>query len=731
VFEIGQWIDSQYLVLEKQRGRRWIVYKALDRMSENVFVIKTPASAFPEFSAYRFKEKAKTWIRLGQSEKLVTAFLLKDFDAVPHLFIECVDGPTLTDIICSRHGKPLPIQRIIDTVKQIAEGMNNLHKSSLTSSTSLAHGDLCPDNVLSSSVGMKITDIGLASAFSIPGGMQNADLLLRHLPCTAPEQIENPTGSSMLADIYSFGLLSYELATGIPPTAFKCPDDPLTGHVAAEPAPPRMRNSDCPRWLEEAILKCMAREPENRFQSFELIENFLAQMERDVKPVEKPLKQKEKSKRTSRVARMRGVAKKESGRLNHYYLGVEHIMLGILAEEESMVLSTLGDEVSAWRLKSKILSSMPKGEGPWQWEGIIKTPRYSRVLKMARKIRREYGDERMLPQHILLAILSEGQSLPVRVLKDLGIDAGAAAEKLRRELARRRPAMLVADDDAASTPFAHRMSSVASGPYFAPFTGRASELERAKELLIGENSGVIIVGESGVGKTTFAQQLGCAISDAAADSTAAYGGVFKLRTTALLALDEDGDGIIEHLKDTLSALGESKSIVFIEDLPMLLGIETKIPPKAVASVIKDAIASQRMLVIATATPADYAEGEKHNTSLFRYLDVVNLSEIPADETRAILHGAKQSCENEYSVKISGAAVEATLELSAESKKVRAIPAGILELLDRACAIARMDAIELDNRSRPIMVETEHVERALKETFSVECAYLEGSPEDYL
>ena len=730
MFEIGQWIDNQYLVLEKHRGRRWVTYMALDRMSENVFIIKTPAAAFPELSIDRFKGKAKTWIEFGQSEKLVTAFLLKDFDGAPHLFIEYIDGPTLADIICSRHGKPLPIKHIIGSLKQIAEGMNNLHKSSLATGANLTHGNLSPRKVLSSSTGIKITDIGLASAFSMPGGMQNADLLLRYLPCMAPEQIKNPAENSMLTDIYSFGALSYELATGTLPTVIRRHDDPLAGHLASEPVSPRMRNPDCPNWLEETILKCMAREPEIRFQSFELIEKLITEMEMDVKPVEKPPQQMEQSKRTSRVARARGIAKKESGRLNHYYLGVEHMLLGILAEEENMVLSTLGDTVTAWRLKSDILSNMPKGEGPWHWEGVIKSPRYRRVMKMARKIRREYGDERMLPQHILLAILTEGQSLPVRVLEDLGIDTAAAAEKLKRELGRRRPAMLITDPGSTATPFAHSMSGVASGPYFAPFTGRVRELERAQELLLADNTGIIIVGESGVGKTTFVQQLGCAIADAAADSGLEYGGLYKLRTTALLASDNDSDMIIGHFTDTLGELCDSNSIVFIEDFPVLLGIDIKVPPKAAADFIEDAISSQDMILVATATPAAYAECEMENVSLFQRLDVINLSETPDDKSSAILCGAKEAFEVEYSIKISEKAIEATLELSAGSDKVRALPAGALELLDRACAIARMEVANLEDRPRPTTVEIEHVERALRETFSRESTHFDRNPEDY-
>lgn len=731
MFEIGQWIENQYLVLEKRRGRRWTIYVALDRMSENVFAVKTPAAAFPNFSADRFKQRAKTWIDLGQSEAIVTAFLLKEFHDAPHLFIEYVEGPTLADVICSRHGKPLPIKHVVSFMRRIAKGMSSLHKAKLLVGGSVTHGNLSPRNIVTGSDGVRMTDIGLASAFDMPAGIQNADLTLRCMPCVAPERIENPAAESKAGDIYSFGAMAYELVTGAPPTAIKSPDDPLSGYVASEPVPPKLRNRACPAWLEGAILKCMAREPENRFQSFENIETLLDEMEAIVEDDEESPQPEERGRRTSRVARARGMAKKESGRLNHYYLGVEHMMLGLLAEEEAMVLSTLGDAVTAEQLRSEICSGLPTGEGPWHWEGIIKTPRYRRIMRKARKIRHEYGDERMLPQHIFLAILTEGQSMPVRALRNLGTDIEEAVGNLRRELGRRRPAIFVTDPDAAATPFAHKMSTVTDSPYFVPFIGRGPELERAKDLLVSDKLGIIVVGESGVGKTAFAQQLGCAVSDNAAASGVEYGGLYKLRAAALIADDTDGNRIVDNLVDVLKTLEKSKSTVLIEDLPVLLSISSKLPPGKVSEAIEDAIASMDLLVVATATPAAYADGEAENETLFRRLEIINLSEPSDDEMIKILNGAKDAFEAEYSARISESAIETAIRLAARSKIVRALPAGALELLDRACMAARLEVADMENRRGRTTVAAEDVERVFEDTFSDEDARRESNPEAYV
>ncbi len=720
MFEIGQWIENQYLVLDRRRGRRWTIYSALDRMSESVFIIKRPSTASSRFSPDIFVQKSKLWINLGQCDELVTAFMLKEFQGAPHLFMEYIDGPSLADVICSLGGRPLPVRQIVPLAKQIIKGLKSLHGASLLTGGNMAHGNLNPRNILISRETPKISDPGLAAAFRVPGGIENADLLMKDMPCMAPEQIQDPSRSSSGADIYSLGFILYELITGTPPAVIKPTEDALAaGHVALEPVSPIKRNPACPKWLEGAIMKCLAREPENRFQKVQQIETLIGEIQGLVVDDEVSAADNAPPERASRVARARGVAKKESSRLNHYYLGVEHMMLGILAEESNIVLNALGDAIAAEEIMSRILASLPKGEGPWHWDGIIKTPRYRQTMKLARKIKHEYADERMLPQHILLAILLEGQNAAVRALKKLEVDVDAAIKKIRRELARRRPSILVTNTDAASTPFVHKVSCVTDGPYFTPFIGREKELKMARDFLSSDKHGIIVVGESGVGKTAFVQQLSCLITEAPSRSEPGLGSIYKLRTPSLLAGDYDADRVIDNLIDTLEELGKSESIAFIEDLPVLLGIDVKIPPMTAVEAIEEAISSYNLSIVATATPASYASCLEGNESLLRHFEIINLDVPPQAEIEKILISSKGTFEDEHSVMIAEDAIAAAIRLSAESGSNRALPGAALELLDRACAAARLAITASQDHPLPAEVAAKHVEHALSETFSNE------------
>ncbi|UCD55979.1 MAG: protein kinase, partial [Candidatus Hydrogenedentota bacterium] len=442
MFEVGRWIEKQYLVVERHRGWRWILYIVQDRISENVFVIKTPSGVLPfDASAMaRFADKARIWIGTGEHDEIVKAFLLREFEGIPHLFLEYMDGPSLADILSARPGKPLPIDQTVTLMRQLIKGMKFLHGANLSDGgRGVVHGNLTPRNILTKSGNIKITDIGLADPFRQSAETINADLLLSKISYMAPEQIEDPRRTDNLTDIYSFGAIMYEVATGTRPMSSMRPGDPLAEVIRFEPFPPSRRNRSCPRWLEETILKCMARKPENRFQSFEHIDTFVGKLLELGEMEQAPTAKEKKSARVYRIAHVRGVAKKESRGLDQYYLGVEHLMLGLLAEEESLVVSCFGDKVTAEQLRSGIISHLPKGEGPWYWDGLRKTPRYKRVMKLARKIKRESAHEHMLPQHLLLAILEEGRNVPVRVLRELKVDIKDAIGNLRREIRRRRP----------------------------------------------------------------------------------------------------------------------------------------------------------------------------------------------------------------------------------------------------------------------------------------------------
>ena len=389
MFHVGQWIEEQYLVLERQISRGWICYLVHDKYSDNTFLIKRVSDLVltDKSAAIRFIGKAKIWINLGDCEELVKAYMVKDYGGIPHLFLEYVHGPTLATILHARPGKALPLEQTLGLMKQLVSGMKFLHGASLVDGTgSVIHGGINPHSILVSEGNIKITNIGLSSIVRQSFPDANTNLLLDENAYLGPEQVQNSAQADEASDIYAFGATLYEVATGTLPAVAKKSEDPLHEFITCNYVPPRLRNQSCPQWLEETILKCMARERENRFQSFEHIDGFLREVLKTELYKRSRLEIEGEPENFSRIARVRGTSKKESRRLNHYYLGVEHLMLGLLAEEESVVVSCFGDRYTAPQLRTEILARTPKGEGPWYWDGILKTPRYNRIMSRARRI---------------------------------------------------------------------------------------------------------------------------------------------------------------------------------------------------------------------------------------------------------------------------------------------------------------------------------------------------------
>lgn len=712
MFEVGQLIENQYLVLEIRRGRRWIVYITQDGISERVFIIKRPSESYyaDAFDTETFLNRARTWIELGECDRIANAYMLKMFGGVPHLFIEYVDGPSLADILCSRPGKPLPIDQTIALMTEFIGGMKFLHRATfLDSEREAVHGNLTPSNILTTSGNIKITDIGISRAFGFPSKISITEFFSERIPYLAPEQQDDPTLEDRLSEIYSFGAIMYEVATGTPPARARRANAPSNPAFASSMVPPTMRNRQCPRWLEETIQKCMAQRPENRFQSFEQIETLFNEILKAGEIHEGEVEEDLAPKRTSRVARIRGMAKKESSRLNQYYLGVEHMMLSLLTEEESIVTSVLGDNVMPEKLREEILSQLPKGEGPWGWESMKKTPRYKRTMRLARRIQRTYSDERMLPQHILLAILKEGHSIPVRALRNLGIDIGETSQKLQKELSQRRPSILVTDFHSPAARFTNRVSSTTEGAYFVPFSGRQVELKTAQDLLLREKYSVLVIGEPGVGKTAFVRELACAVSETASDEGFEYGSMHRLRTPVLLASAENEDDLLENFRGILDEIIESKSILIVEDLPLLLCLCANVPSHA-ADLLDEYISSKGLLIVATATPEGRALCESKHSNIMQFLEVVNLQEPPEGDTFQMLKGAKESFEVEHSVGIANNVLTAVLNLSMGLKTDRALPARAFELLDLACMSAKLRSGKSEKTGSKISVTAEQVRR---------------------
>ncbi len=248
-------INKTFAVRETFRGGLGLVHKVEDVDNPGKFM--AAKTYFEDGSggkdASSFKREAINWLSLGSHSHVVQAFLVADVDGRPYVFCEFADGGNLRNQLA---GGPVPIYQALEWVDQICEGLHHAH------SHGLVHCDLKPENIMLTREGVvKITDFGLTRA--IPHRLLTEPVDLKGtIPYMAPELLIPEARVDHRADIYSLGVVFYELLAG------KRPFEPrdLLGAISQRPRPqpPSLFRKEIPKQLDLVVVKCLASKPEGR-----------------------------------------------------------------------------------------------------------------------------------------------------------------------------------------------------------------------------------------------------------------------------------------------------------------------------------------------------------------------------------------------------------------------------------------------------------------------------------
>lgn len=258
---------NRYEVINVYWGGFGIVYKVIDRFWKKIFAIKTFQDKFfkTEKVVRDFYGEAEMWISLGFHNNIVEAKYVIEIDYKPHLIMEYVDGGSLRELL---RKKKLTAKEIFNFANQFCTGMTYVSSMNPSEEITIVHRDIKPENIMLTRDGvLKITDFGLAKALSTPALERPAGTP----EYMAPEQFRTMDVDTR-ADIYSFGVVLYEMLTGRPP--FWTEDEGKRWnfcrkhHQQTDPILPRLINSSIPITLEKVVLKCLEKKPKDRYQSF-------------------------------------------------------------------------------------------------------------------------------------------------------------------------------------------------------------------------------------------------------------------------------------------------------------------------------------------------------------------------------------------------------------------------------------------------------------------------------
>ena len=265
---LNRTLDDRYTILERIGGGGMAdVYRAHDKLLDRSVAVKVLRSQFTDDEEFvsRFRREAQAAARLSHPN-IVNIYDVGLDEQAYYIIMEYISGETLKDKI--EREAPLPVETAVRIAIEIAEALEHAHQNNLV------HCDIKPHNILVTRSGrIKVTDFGIARAVT-SSTMTNSGTIIGSVHYFSPEQAK---GSAVGAksDIYSLGIVLYEMLTGHVPFAGESPISIALKHIQEDPKPPRELNPEIPPLVEAIIMKATHKDPAARFTDIgEMIADF-------------------------------------------------------------------------------------------------------------------------------------------------------------------------------------------------------------------------------------------------------------------------------------------------------------------------------------------------------------------------------------------------------------------------------------------------------------------------
>ena len=408
---------------------------------------------------------------------------------------------------------------------------------------------------------------------------------------------------------------------------------------------------------------------------------------------------------TQRARRVLSLAQEEAERLNHNYIGSEHVLIGLLREEGGVagrVLRELGLDAVRVQAMVERLSGGPGTRTPFT--KIELSPSTKRVLELAVEEARRMGQHYISTEHLLLGLARQNEGLAIDVLRKFGI----SAEQIRRQTRRMLRESPVASSETTSSPPPRRsakkeksktpmvdqlatdLTALAEENKLDPVIGRTMEIERVIQILARRTkNNPALIGEPGVGKTAIIEGLAQRIVDGRVPDILHNKRVLQLDVGSLVAGTMYRGQFEERLKRVIEELKSSDAILFIDEVHMLVGAGSAGSSVDAANILKPALARGELQTIGATTLEEYRKYIESDAALERRFQPIRVDEPSPEESIEILHGIKGAYEKHHNLFITEEAIEAAVHLSTRYVTERFLPDKAIDLIDESASRVRM------------------------------------------
>jgi len=400
---------------------------------------------------------------------------------------------------------------------------------------------------------------------------------------------------------------------------------------------------------------------------------------------------------TERARQVVVLAQEEARALKHNYIGTEHLLLGLLREEEGVAARVLdGLEVSVEEVRAAVVRIVGSGEESPQGQ-IPFTPRAKKVLELALREALSLGHNYIGTEHILLGLVREDEGVAARILLDLD----AEPEKIRSEVMRalsgpgRRSQQQAGGESKRAAKmldqFGRNLTKLAEEGKLDPCIGRTTEIERVMQILSRRTkNNPVLIGEPGVGKTAIVEGFAQRIANHEVPELLKGKQVWTLDLAALVAGSKYRGEFEERLKKVMKEIRDTGDIIiFIDELHNLVGAGAAEGAIDAASILKPALARGELQTIGATTMDEYRKYLERDAALERRFQQIKVAEPSVEETVAILKGLRDRYEAHHRIRISDEALTSAAELANRYISDRFLPDKAIDLVDEASSRMRI------------------------------------------
>ena len=389
-----------------------------------------------------------------------------------------------------------------------------------------------------------------------------------------------------------------------------------------------------------------------------------------------------------------------SKRYNQGYMGTEHLLMGILAQDTSTGARILRDEGidldSVERAQGKVAVDVPAA--PMAMMSLSEATVLT--LRMSMNFARENGLEMVGTEHMVYAMVRQPNSRAGLLLEKLNIDLDEIAENIEKLVEKQADESKLEQQKRKAgkragyrwlSKFGTDLTEQAKLGKLDTVIGREKEIERAITVLCRRTkSNPVLIGEAGVGKTAIVEGLAMRIAKNDVPGKLIGKRVFQVDLSSVVAGTKFRGEFEERIKGIIDeAVGDDSIILFIDELHLLSGAGSAEGSMDAANILKPALARNNLKLIGATTLDEYRKSIEKDKALARRFQTVLVNEPSAAVTLRILKGIKKHYENHHQVVISDAILEEAINLSERYISDRYMPDKVIDVIDEASAIARV------------------------------------------